>query len=52
MATTSETDIQHISLSIQEKLDLINEVAATPNAPSAKTAEELGFSVSILNMII
>ena len=38
-------------LSIQDKLHLIREVAATKNVPCTKTAKELAISISILNMI-
>jgi len=34
-----KTDIQHMPLSIQDKLDLIREVAANTNVPCTKTAK-------------
>jgi hypothetical protein len=46
-----KTDIQHMPLSVQEKLDLISEVAAAMNVPCTKTAKQLAISISILNMI-
>lgn len=44
-------DIQHTPLSIQDKLDLTREVAATTNVPCTKTAKQLAISISIFNTI-